>query len=79
MFNGLQPATPRFRRYLPVGVSVAAHLALLLWILAHHPRVIELTPAWLAYGDGTHSYHVTYFPPGGEDSEAKLVLPPGGK
>ena len=75
MFSVPQPATSRFKNYRVVGVSVAAHLALLLWIVFHHPRVIELTPAWLAYGDGTHSYRVTYFPPGGEDSEAKLVMP----
>jgi TonB family protein len=58
---------------------VAAHLVLLLWIVFHHPQVVEFTPAWLAYGDGAHSYRVTYFPPGGEDDddvvEAKLVLP----
>ena len=77
MFTVLQPAPSRLRSYRAVGVSVTAHLALLLAILLHHPRVIELTPAWLAYGDGTHSYRVTYFPAGGEDasSEAKLVLP----
>ena len=77
MFTGLQPATTRLRSHLAVGVSVAAHLLLLLWIVFHHPRVIELAPAGLAYGDGTHSYRVTYFPPGGEDAatDAKLVLP----
>jgi len=77
VFTVLQPAPSRLRSYRAVGVSVTAHLALLLAILLHHPRVIELTPAWLAYGDGTHSYRVTYFPAGGEDasSEAKLVLP----
>jgi TonB family protein len=77
VFTILQPATSRLRSYRAVVVSVAAHLALLLAIVLHHPRVIELTPAWLAYGDGTHSYRVTYFPSGGEDAstEAKLVLP----
>jgi hypothetical protein len=66
------------RRYRVVGGSVAAHLALLLAIALHHPRVVELTPAWLAYGDGAHSYRVTYFPPNGKDAatEAKLILPP---
>jgi TonB family protein len=56
---------------------VTAHLVLLLAIVLHHPRVIELTPARLAYGDGSHSYRVIYFPAGGEgsSSEAKLVLP----
>jgi periplasmic protein TonB len=75
VFTVLQPA-PSLKTYRAVGVSVAAHLALLLAILLHHPRVIDLTPAWLAHGDGTHSYRVTYFPPGGEDSsDPKLVLP----
>jgi periplasmic protein TonB len=76
VFTGLQPAS-RLKNYRAVSVSVAAHLALLLWIVLHHPRVIELTPAWLAYGNGTHSYRVTYFPPGGEgaSTDAKLVLP----
>ncbi|MBZ5656665.1 MAG: energy transducer TonB [Acidobacteriia bacterium] len=65
------------RNYRAVGVSVAGHLVLLLWIVFHHPKVIELTPVWLAYGDGTRSYRVTYFPPNGEDAalEVKLVLP----
>jgi len=77
VFTGLQPATTRLRSHRAVGVSLAAHLALLLAIVFHHPRIIELTPAWLAYGDGAHSYRVTYFPPGREDAaaEAKLVLP----
>jgi TonB family protein len=77
VFTILQPATSRFRSYRAVGVSVAAHLALLFAIVLHHPRVIELTPASLAYGDGAHAYRVTYFPPGGEDAstDAKLVLP----
>jgi TonB family protein len=58
-------------------VSVAAHVALLSAIVLHHPRVIELSPAGLAYGDGAHSYRVTYFPPGGKEAstEAELVLP----
>ena len=77
MFTVLQPATSRLKSYRAVGLSVAAHLVLLLWIVFHHPRVIELVPTWLAYGDGNHSYRVTYFPPAGEDAlpEAKLVLP----
>ena len=77
MFTGLQPATSRLKSHRAVGVSVAAHLALLFAVVLRYPRVIELTPAWLAYGEGTHSYRVTYFPPGGEDAaaEAKLVLP----
>jgi periplasmic protein TonB len=76
VFTILQPAASRWRSYRALGVSVAAHLALLLAIVLHHARVIELTPAWLAYGDGTHSYRVTYFPPVEDAStHAKLVLP----
>jgi len=77
VFTGIQATTSPLRSYRTVGVSVAAHLVLLGWIVFHHPRVIELVPAWLAYGDGTHSYRVTYFPPGGEDSavQVKLLLP----
>ena len=77
MLTGLGPATPRLKSYRAIGVSVVAHLALLFAIVLRHPGVIELTPAWLAYGESTHSYRVTYFPPGGEDAsaEAKLVLP----
>jgi len=76
VFTLLQPAESRSKSYRAVGVSVAGHLALLAAIVFHHPRVIELSPAWLAYGDGAHSYRVTYFPPGGKEAstEAKLVL-----
>ncbi len=37
-----------------------------------------LTPAGLAYGDGSYNYHITYFPPGASDrsSDAKLSFPP---
>jgi TonB family protein len=77
VFTGLQPATSHLKSYRAVGVSVAAHLVLLFAVALRHPRVIELTPAWLAYGDGTHSYRVTYFSPGSQDgaAEAKLALP----
>jgi protein TonB len=76
LFTILQPSS-RLRSYRAVGMSVGAHLALLFAIVLHHPRVIELSPAWLAYGDGTHSYHVTYLPPGGQDAstDTKLVMP----
>jgi TonB family protein len=61
-------------------VSVAAHLALLAVIAFHNPRVIDLRPAWLAYGDGAHSYKLIYFPPRAKDNAppdaSKLVFPP---
>lgn len=59
-------------------MSVAAHLVALAWIAFHNPKVIELGPTWLAFGDSSHTYHITYLPPGDEDrprDEAKLVLP----
>jgi TonB family protein len=69
-----------FRRYRAVGLSVAAHLALLAVLVFHNPRVIDLSPAWLAYGDGTHTYKLTYVPPGANDDKslqlAKLLFPP---
>ena len=63
MFRGLQPAKTRFRSHAAQGASLAAHLALLALIVFYNPRVIELSPAWLAYGDGAHTYKLVYFPP----------------
>jgi TonB family protein len=57
---------------------VAAHLALLAVIVFHNPRVIDLSPAWLAYGDGSHAYKLAYLPPGSPDTPpdtAKLLFP----
>jgi TonB family protein len=57
---------------------VAAHLAVLAAIIFHNPRVIELSPAWLAYGDGPHTYQLVYLPPGKDDAPtnaAKLLFP----
>jgi periplasmic protein TonB len=77
VFTILQPATSGFGRHRSISLSVAVHLALLLWIVFDHSRVRELAPTSLAYGDSSHSYRVTYFPPGGEQAspETKLVLP----
>jgi TonB family protein len=56
-------------------VSVGAHLALLAVIVFHHPRVIDLSPTWLAWGNAPHSYQITYLPPGeGPADEPKLLL-----
>lgn len=76
MFSGL-PASSRLTTYRAIAASVLLHITVLVAVVYHRPRVIELTPEWLAYGDGSHSYHVTYFPPGPEDSTQteKLVLP----
>jgi periplasmic protein TonB len=60
-------------------MSVAAHLAVLAVIVFHNPRVIDLSPAWLAFGDGAHTYKLIYFPPTDSDAAppdtAKLVFP----
>ncbi len=66
------------RRYRAVGASVAAHLALLAVIVFHSPRIIDVTPTWLAWGNSQNSYKITYLPNGNEDipeEEAKLTLP----
>jgi TonB family protein len=39
-------------------------LALLAVIVFHNPRVVDLKPVWLAYGDGAHT--LIYFPPGND-------------
>ena len=78
MFTGLQSGPPPLRRYRAVGASVAAHIALLAVIVFHHPRIIDATPTWLAWGNGQNSYKITYLPNGNEDrpeEEAKLTLP----
>jgi TonB family protein len=77
MFSTLPTATPRPRSYGAIATSVVLHLGLLAAVVLHRPRVIELTPTWLAFGDATHTYRVTYFPAGGEDlsRKATLVLP----
>jgi periplasmic protein TonB len=68
VFTGFQPnptpnsVTSGFRRHRAVIVSVAAHLALLAAIVFHNPKAIEISPAWLAHGDGSHTYKLVYFP-----------------
>ena len=76
----LEPATSWFRRHRPVGVSVAAHLAVLAVIAFHNPRVIDLTPTWLAYGNGAHTNKLIYFPAGASNNNtppdaARLLFP----
>ena len=60
---------------------MAAHLAVLAVIAFHNPRVIDLRPEWLAYGNGAHTYKLIYFPPAAENdatppNAAKLLFPP---
>jgi TonB family protein len=60
---------------------VAAHLAVLTAIAFHNPRVIDLTPTWLAYGNGAQTYQLIYFPAATSDGNtppdaARLLLPP---
>jgi TonB family protein len=76
VFTGLQSTSSGFRRKRAVEVSVAAHLALLAVIVFHNPRIIDLQPAWLAYGDGAHT--LIYLPPGNDATPpdaAKLQFP----
>ena len=77
MFSALPTSTSGWRSYRGIGPSIALHLALLAAIVFHRPAVTVLAPAWLAYGNGSHNYRITYFPPDGEDrsAETKLVLP----
>ena len=68
------------RRHRAVVVSVAAHLAVLAVLVFHNPRVIDLSPDWLAYGDAAHTYKLTYFPPAARidatpRDAAKLLFP----
>jgi TonB family protein len=62
-----------------VGLSVAAHLAILAVIVFHAPKVIDLSPAWLAFGNDAHTYKLVYFPPDANDAAppdpAKLLFP----
>ena len=81
MFIGLQPTSSEFRRHRAVGVSVAAHLAVLAVLVFHNPRVIDLKPAWFAYGDGAHTSKLIYLAPGAKDEDTppdatKLQFPP---
>ena len=78
MFTDLQPPISSFRRHRAVGVSVVAHLALLAGIVFHHPPAIDMSPTWLAHGDGAHSYQLVYLPPASDSSPpdaAKLLFP----
>jgi TonB family protein len=73
--------TSVFRRHGAVAVSVAAHLAVLAMIAFHNPRVIDMSPTGLAYGDGAHTYKLIYFPPGAKTDDTppeafKLLFPP---
>jgi len=80
MFTGLQPSSSLIQRHGAVGVSLVAHLALLAMIALRSPQLVDLTPEWLAYGDGAHTYQLIYLPPGTDDTPApdaaKLLFPP---
>ena len=84
MFSGLQPSGNRSRwewllRSRAVVASIIAHLAILAVIVFHSPRIAELSPTWLAWGDATHTSRITYIPPGdiqGNADPAKLLVPP---
>jgi TonB family protein len=76
LFSGLPTPTPT-RRYRAIAPCVVLHLGVLAAIIFHRPAMREVNPVWLAYGDGSHTYRVTYLPPDAEDStpETKLILP----
>ncbi len=79
MFSVLQSTGSGPRRNSAVAVSVAAHLALLAVIAFRNPRVVDLSPAWLAYGEGAHTYQLIYLPPGDDNTppdHAQLLFPP---
>ena len=80
MFSGIQPSGSWLRRYRAVGLSVAAHAALLAVVVFHHPKPVDLSPTWLAWGNSEHSYKITYLAPGDNPAEeAKLLLPASAK
>ncbi|MFI5114575.1 MAG: energy transducer TonB [Terriglobales bacterium] len=69
MFTEVQPVSG-LRNHRPVVCSVAAHLGLLALVVFHPPKIIQLVPQGLAYGNGDHSYRVVYIAPGTEDADA---------
>ncbi len=79
MFTGLQPEHSSLRRYRAVAVSVAAHLAILAAIVLHNPKLLDLRPMELAYGDGSDTYQLIYVPFADDTRPpdvAKLLFPP---
>ena len=74
--TSLQPTSSVFHRHRAVGLSVAAHLAVLAVLVFHSPRVIDLSPAGLAHGAGARAYKLTYSPPGADTEVAKLLFTP---
>jgi TonB family protein len=79
VFTGLQPAGSTFRRYRVLALSVAAHLTVLTVIVLHNPKVLDLSPDWLAFGDSPRNYKLVYFPPSATDNTPpdadKLLFP----
>ncbi|MGA7292668.1 MAG: energy transducer TonB [Terriglobales bacterium] len=74
----VEPATSRLRRHPAVAVSVAAHLVILAAIVFHNPRIIDVSPTWLAYGNDAHNYQLVYLPPTSDNTPpdaAKLLFP----
>jgi len=78
VFIGVQPRSSWIRRYRAVGISVSAHLIVLGLIIFKNPTIIDLTPTWLAHGDGEHTYQITYIAPSDDSAAgaARLLLPP---
>lgn len=74
MFSELHPREARLRNYRSVAWSIAAHVTMLVTILLHRGPIVELTPAWLAHGSGTHSYRVIYSPGEGTATDQEKVV-----
>jgi TonB family protein len=60
-------------------VSVAAHLCVLAVLVFHNSKAVDISPTWLAFGDGAHTYKLVYFPLAVDTREvpdsAKLIFP----
>lgn len=73
VFTVLQPSISWSRRYRVVALSVAAHVAVLAIIVFHSPKVIDLHPIWLAFGEGDRTYRITYIAPDHQDLDAETA------
>jgi TonB family protein len=71
--TSLKTTSSVFHRHRAVGLSVAAHLAVLAVLVFHSQRVIDPSPAWLAHGAGARAYKLTYFPPGADTAKSPEV------
>lgn len=59
----------RRRLHRTIGSSVAAHIALLVFVLLYRANPIFVTPSSLAMGNGDKSYRIVYFAPSGATNQ----------